>query len=105
MEGWSGVVKGLWDRDRETGCPLKVIILGSAPWSLLTGTGESLAGRFMPLDVGHWSLQGAAAPRQFSGSGIMRGYAIVYRIPRTQPKEIPGQAGAIPDADTSQPTP
>ena len=42
VEGWSGVVKGLWDRDRETGCPLKVIILGSAPWSLLTGRGESL---------------------------------------------------------------
>ena len=57
VEGWSGVVKGLWDRDRETGCPLKVIILGSAPWSLLTGRGESLAGRFMPLDVRHWSLQ------------------------------------------------
>ena len=57
VEGWSAVVKGLWDRDRETGCPLKVIILGSAPWSLLTGRGESLAGRFMPLDVRHWSLQ------------------------------------------------
>ena len=57
VEGWSGVVKGLWDRDRETGCPLKVIILGSAPWSLLTGRGESLAGRFMPLDVRHWPLQ------------------------------------------------
>ncbi len=56
IPGWSGAVKGLWDRDRQTGCPLKVIILGSAPWALLTGTGESLAGRFMPLDVGHWSL-------------------------------------------------
>ena len=41
----------------ETGCPLKVIILGSAPWALLTGRGESLAGRFIPLDVRHWSLQ------------------------------------------------
>lgn len=57
VDGWSGVVKGLWDRDRETGCPLKVIILGSAPWALLTGRGESLAGRFIPLDVRHWSLQ------------------------------------------------
>ena len=56
VPGWSRAVKGLWDRDRETGCPLKVTILGSAPWALLTGTGESLAGRFMPLDVGHWSL-------------------------------------------------
>ena len=56
IPGWSGAVKGLWDRDRDTGCPLKVIILGSAPWTLLTGRGESLAGRFMPLDVRHWSL-------------------------------------------------
>ena len=53
---WSSAVKGLWDRDRDTGCPLKVIILGSAPWALLTGRGESLAGRFTPLDVRHWSL-------------------------------------------------
>ena len=53
---WSRTVKGLWDRDRDTGCPLKVIILGSAPWALLTGRGESLAGRFTPFDVRHWSL-------------------------------------------------
>lgn len=56
IRDWSGAVKGLWDRDRDTGCPLKVIILGSAPWALLTGRGESLAGRFTPLDVRHWSL-------------------------------------------------
>ncbi len=53
---WSRAVKGLWDSDRDTGCPLKVIILGSAPWALLTGRGESLAGRFTPFDVRHWSL-------------------------------------------------
>ena len=53
---WSRAVKGLWDRDRETECPLRVIILGSAPWALLTGRGESLAGRFIPFDVRHWSL-------------------------------------------------
>lgn len=56
VAGWSQAVKGLWDRDRDTGCPLKVIVLGSAPWSLLTGRGESLAGRFAPFDVRHWSL-------------------------------------------------
>lgn len=53
---WSPAVKGLWDSDRDTGCPLKVIILGSAPWALLTGRGESLAGRFTLFDVRHWSL-------------------------------------------------
>ena len=56
VKGWSSAVKGLWDRDRETGCPLKVAILGSAPWSMLTGTNESLTGRFMPLPVTHWLL-------------------------------------------------
>lgn len=53
---WSSAAKGLWDRDRDTGCPLRVIILGSAPWAMLTGRGESLAGRFTPFDVRHWAL-------------------------------------------------
>jgi hypothetical protein len=54
---WSNVVKGLWDRDRSTGCPLRVVIMGSAPWELLTGMHESLAGRFNPFPVAHWSLE------------------------------------------------
>ena len=66
VPGWSRAVKGLWDRDRETGCPLKVVVLGSAAWSLLTGRGESLAGRFMPLDVHHWSLSEMVEAFEFS---------------------------------------
>ena len=66
VRGWSRAVKGLWDHDRETGCPLKVVILGSAPWSLLTGRGESLAGRYMPLDVRHWSLPEMVGAFNFS---------------------------------------
>ena len=54
---WSNVVKGLWDRDRRTGCPLRVVIMGSAPWAMLTGMHESLAGRFDPFPVAHWSLE------------------------------------------------
>ena len=54
---WSNVVKGLWDRDRRTGCPLRVVIMGSAPWAMLTGMHESLAGRFDPFPVTHWSLK------------------------------------------------
>ena len=57
IPNWSGVVKGLWDRDRRTGCPLRVAILGSAPWAMLTGIHESLAGRFDPFPVMHWSLE------------------------------------------------
>ena len=53
---WSDIVKGLWDGDRCTGCPLRVVILGSAPWAMLTGMHESLAGRFDPFPVMHWTL-------------------------------------------------
>ena len=36
IRNWSSIVKGLWDADRRTGCPLRVVILGSAPWAMLT---------------------------------------------------------------------
>ncbi|MDE2752518.1 MAG: ATP-binding protein [Gemmatimonadota bacterium] len=56
IRDWSVIAKGLWDRDRRTGCPLRVVILGSAPWAMLTGVHESLAGRFDAFPVTHWSL-------------------------------------------------
>ena len=52
---WSSTVKGLWDADRASHCPLHVIILGSAPLLVQAGLKESLAGRFLPLRVTHWS--------------------------------------------------
>lgn len=52
---WSGAVKGLWDEDRARNCPLHVILLGSAPLLMQSGLSESLAGRFQPLRVTHWS--------------------------------------------------
>ena len=55
VDRWSLITKALWDRDRRSGCPLRVIVAGSAPWSMMTGLHESLAGRFMPVQVGHWS--------------------------------------------------
>ena len=57
IRNWSGLVKGLWDGDSRTGCPLRVVILGSAPWAMLTGIHESLAGRFDLFPVMHWSLE------------------------------------------------
>ena len=54
VDGWSLIVKGQWDRDRRNGCPLRIIVAGSAPWSMMTGLHESLAGRFMPVKVSHW---------------------------------------------------
>lgn len=55
IAGWSEVVKGLWDADRAGGCPLHVVILGSAPHLMQAGLTESLAGRFEPVRFTHWS--------------------------------------------------
>ena len=55
IAGWSEVVKGLWDADRARGCPLHVVILGSAPLLVQAGLSESLAGRFEPVRFAHWS--------------------------------------------------
>ena len=52
---WSSTVKGLWDADRASGCPLHVMILGSAPLLMQAGLNESLAGRFEPVRFTHWS--------------------------------------------------
>ena len=55
IDGWSDVVKGLWDADRASGCPLHVVVLGSAPLLMQAGLNESLAGRFEPIRFTHWS--------------------------------------------------
>lgn len=56
IRGWSEAVKGLWDADRDGECPLHVVILGSAPLLMQAGLSESLAGRFEPVRVTHWSF-------------------------------------------------
>ena len=53
---WSEVVKGLWDADRASGCPLHVVVLGSAPMLMQSGLKESLAGRFESIRATHWSF-------------------------------------------------
>lgn len=52
---WSEVVKGLWDQDRRDDLPLHIILLGSSPWLLQKGLTESLAGRYEPIFMSHWS--------------------------------------------------
>ena len=56
IPSWSDTIKGLWDADRARGCPLHVVILGSAPLPMQSGLNESLAGRFESLRVTHWSF-------------------------------------------------
>ena len=57
IANWSETVKGLWDADRNSDCPLHVVILGSAPLLMQSGLRESLTGRFEPIRVTHWSFQ------------------------------------------------
>ena len=57
LPDWSEIVKGLWDADRARGCPLRVVLLGSAPLLLQSGLNESLMGRFLPLPVTHWTYE------------------------------------------------
>ena len=62
---WSEVVKGLWDQDRFDECPLRVVISGSSPLTLQRDLGESLAGRFEPVQSRQWSLSEMKAAFDF----------------------------------------
>ena len=62
---WSETIKGLWDADRARGCPLHVVILGSAPLLMQSGLSESLAGRFESIHVTHWSFDEMSAAFDF----------------------------------------
>jgi predicted AAA+ superfamily ATPase len=55
VPGWSEMVKRCWDADTAARCPLKVVLLGSAPLLVQQGLTESLAGRFEIIAVPHWS--------------------------------------------------
>lgn len=56
IPGWSETVKRLWDEDTRKKCPLKLVLLGSAPLLIAQGLTESLAGRFEVIPLSHWSL-------------------------------------------------
>ncbi len=63
---WSEVVKGLWDADRANEVPLHIILLGSSPWLVQKGLTESLAGRYEPIRLTHWSYPEMQAAFDFS---------------------------------------
>ena len=56
IQGWSEIVKKLWDEDSRNNTKLKVILLGSSRLLIQKGLTESLAGRFETLYVGHWTF-------------------------------------------------
>lgn len=88
IDRWSETVKGLWDADRATGCPLHVVILGSAPLLIQKDLNESLAGRFEPLHVTHWSFDEMAAAFDFDLPSYLYfgGYPGAARFVREPPR-------------------
>lgn len=56
VQGWSDVVKALWDEDTRMKRSLQVVLLGSSPLLLQHGVHESLAGRFERIRMGHWTF-------------------------------------------------
>ena len=56
VPGWSETVKRLWDEDSAAKRVLRVVLLGSSPLLLQSGSSESLAGRFEMLRVTHWTF-------------------------------------------------
>lgn len=57
IDGWSEVVKRLWDEDTFEDVPLKVLLLGSSRLLLQKGLNESLEGRFELIEAWHWSFE------------------------------------------------
>jgi predicted AAA+ superfamily ATPase len=55
VNGWSPIVKLLWDEDNRLRVPLKVVLTGSSSLLLQKGLAESLMGRFEVLYSPHWS--------------------------------------------------
>lgn len=55
VEGWSGRLKGEWDRLQRLHVRVHVVATGSSALRLARGSRESLAGRFERLTLTHWS--------------------------------------------------
>ncbi len=57
VQGWSELVKKLWDEDTWSDLELHVLLLGSSPLLMQRGLSESLAGRFELTFLPHWSYR------------------------------------------------
>ncbi len=63
--GWPEAVRRLWDEDRRSGCPLRVVLSASSPLTLQHDLGGSLEGRFDPIRLTQWSLDEMRAAFDF----------------------------------------
>ena len=66
VQSWSTVVKGLYDRDRREGTPLKVMSTGPSSLLLHKGLEESLMGRYELIRSPHWSYRECSEAFDFS---------------------------------------
>lgn len=56
VQGWAESVKSLWDRQRYTPNPIRLLLCGSSSLQVHRGVSESLAGRFELIRMPHWSF-------------------------------------------------
>lgn len=57
VQQWSPVVKTLIDEERRRRSGMRIVLLGSASWTIEEGLGDTLAGRFEITRAYHWSYQ------------------------------------------------
>lgn len=55
LPDWAARLKGQWDRARRRHLRIHAVVTGSSALRVVTGSRESLAGRFERLTLGHWS--------------------------------------------------
>lgn len=55
VDRWSDIVKQLWDEDTWHEREIRVALLGSSPWLMDRGMGDSMAGRFETIRTAHWT--------------------------------------------------
>jgi hypothetical protein len=58
---WAARLKGQWDRVRRRKLPLHVVVTGSSALRVVTGSRESLAGRFERMTLSHWPAAALAS--------------------------------------------
>ena len=66
VNGWTNIVKGLWDADQRTKTNLKVVLSGSSSLLLRKGLEDSLMGRFELIYSPHWSFSEVSEAFGFS---------------------------------------
>lgn len=56
IENWSETIKTLWDKEKRSENPIRLILLGSSSLRIQKGLTESLAGRYQLIKVFHWNF-------------------------------------------------